>query len=210
MEVVDFYDFSASYPQGYDKESPDADAELAELTNDIQLGEDETELILPSGIRVGHRSMQRYYKQSFKPDDVSCEVVAIRDLFHISNLFYLPVSRLCLDQQVDHSVHWWLWLWIASKQHWSSFAVHDHGRKEWHTNKEGCICRYQTSRRIQDQGRNASQQPEVLPSPDLTVDFLSLISHFTLLFCIPLFFLVHYHQTTSSYKTLIIIPWSCY
>jgi pre-60S factor REI1 len=71
MEVVDFYDFSSSYPQGYDQENPDADAELADLTNDIQLGDDEMELILPSGIRIGHRSMQRYYKQSFKPDDVS-------------------------------------------------------------------------------------------------------------------------------------------
>ncbi|KAH8553831.1 C2H2 type zinc-finger-domain-containing protein [Umbelopsis sp. PMI_123] len=69
MEVVDFYDFSSSYPQGYDPENPDVDAELAQLTNDIQLGEDEMELILPSGARIGHRSLQRYYKQSFKPDD---------------------------------------------------------------------------------------------------------------------------------------------
>ncbi|KAI9289209.1 C2H2 type zinc-finger-domain-containing protein [Umbelopsis sp. AD052] len=69
MEVVDFYDFSSSYPQGYDPENPDVDAELAQLTNDIQLNEDELELILPSGARIGHRSLQRYYKQSFKPDD---------------------------------------------------------------------------------------------------------------------------------------------
>lgn len=74
MDVVDFYDFSTSYPEGYDPENPDVDAELAQLTNDIQLGEDEMELILPSGARIGHRSLQRYYKQSFKPDDVSANL----------------------------------------------------------------------------------------------------------------------------------------
>ena len=75
MDVVDFYDFSSSYPQGYDPENPDIDSELAQLTNDIQLGEDEMELILPSGARIGHRSLQRYYKQSFKPDDVSANLI---------------------------------------------------------------------------------------------------------------------------------------
>lgn len=71
MEVVDFYDFSSSYPEGFDPENPDADAELSQLASDISLGEDEMELVLPSGNRIGHRSLQRYYKQSFKPDDVS-------------------------------------------------------------------------------------------------------------------------------------------
>ncbi|KAG2183738.1 hypothetical protein INT43_006749 [Umbelopsis isabellina] len=69
MEVVDFYDFSSSYPEGFDPENADADAELSQLASDIRLGEDEMELVLPSGNRIGHRSLQRYYKQSFKPDD---------------------------------------------------------------------------------------------------------------------------------------------
>jgi pre-60S factor REI1 len=72
MEVVDFYDFSSSYPEGFDPENADADEELSQLANDIHLGDDEMELVLPSGVRIGHRSLQRYYKQSFKPEDVSC------------------------------------------------------------------------------------------------------------------------------------------
>jgi len=33
--------------------------------------EDEVELVLPNGKVLGHRSLNRYYKQNFKPEDVS-------------------------------------------------------------------------------------------------------------------------------------------
>ncbi|CAG8515711.1 2141_t:CDS:2, partial [Racocetra persica] len=33
------------------------------------LDEDDIELILPSGARIGHRSMRRYYKQNLRPEE---------------------------------------------------------------------------------------------------------------------------------------------
>lgn len=64
LEFADFYDFRSSYPDHKDgEEPPDTD----ELSSDKTLEyDDETmELILPSGARVGHRSLMRYYKQRF-------------------------------------------------------------------------------------------------------------------------------------------------
>lgn len=64
LEFADFYDFRSSYPDHKEGEGPDGTEELpSEKTLDY---DDETmELILPSGARVGHRSLMRYYKQRF-------------------------------------------------------------------------------------------------------------------------------------------------
>ncbi|CAK6444191.1 unnamed protein product [Pipistrellus nathusii] len=64
LEFADFYDFRSSYPDHKGREEPDETEELpSEKTLDY---DDETmELILPSGARVGHRSLMRYYKQRF-------------------------------------------------------------------------------------------------------------------------------------------------
>ncbi|XP_020035199.1 cytoplasmic 60S subunit biogenesis factor ZNF622 [Castor canadensis] len=64
LEFADFYDFRSSYPDHKVGEEPD---ETEELPSDKSLEyDDETmELILPSGARVGHRSLMRYYKQRF-------------------------------------------------------------------------------------------------------------------------------------------------
>ncbi|KAF6357768.1 zinc finger protein 622 [Rhinolophus ferrumequinum] len=64
LEFADFYDFRSSYPDHKDGEEP---PETDELSSDKTLEyDDETmELILPSGARVGHRSLMRYYKQRF-------------------------------------------------------------------------------------------------------------------------------------------------
>ncbi|QNP97256.1 Cytoplasmic 60S subunit biogenesis factor REI1 [Yarrowia lipolytica] len=81
LELGDFYDFTSSY----DKKLPVSDA----VANDDEDWEDDdeeinsddeyddgmlytdetgTQLALPSGARIGHRSMARYYKQSLKPE----------------------------------------------------------------------------------------------------------------------------------------------
>ncbi|KAH0504423.1 Zinc finger protein 622 [Microtus ochrogaster] len=62
LEFADFYDFRSSYPDY--KEGQDLD-ETEELSSEKTLDwDDETmELILPSGARVGHCSLMRYYKQ---------------------------------------------------------------------------------------------------------------------------------------------------
>ncbi|KAI3375307.1 hypothetical protein L3Q82_021092 [Scortum barcoo] len=65
LEFADFYDFRSSYPDK--KEGEDAEMDEEELPDDKTLEyDDETlELTLPSGAKIGHRSLMRYYKQRF-------------------------------------------------------------------------------------------------------------------------------------------------
>lgn len=64
LEFADFYDFRSSYPDHKKGEEPEATEDL--LSEKTLEYDDETmELILPSGARVGHRSLMRYYKQRF-------------------------------------------------------------------------------------------------------------------------------------------------
>ncbi|XP_034559053.1 zinc finger protein 622 isoform X2 [Notolabrus celidotus] len=65
LEFADFYDFRSSYPDR--KEGEEAEVDGDELPDDKTLEyDDETlELTLPSGAKIGHRSLMRYYKQRF-------------------------------------------------------------------------------------------------------------------------------------------------
>lgn len=64
LEFADFYDFRSSYPDHKEGEEPDETDELpSEKT--VEYDDETMELILPSGARVGHRSLMRYYKQRF-------------------------------------------------------------------------------------------------------------------------------------------------
>ncbi|GAA5797850.1 hypothetical protein HPULCUR_003246 [Helicostylum pulchrum] len=67
-ELVDFYDFSSSYPQ-IEGEDVDIDAELEALTASLTLADDELSLVLPNGSIVGNRHMKRYYDQKMKPEE---------------------------------------------------------------------------------------------------------------------------------------------
>lgn len=92
LELGDFYDFSSSYPdyqaasspsgedagddEGSDwedvegatgsgeMESDDEDGTDFEGGNRLRYGDSELELVLPSGARLGHRSLARYYRQT--------------------------------------------------------------------------------------------------------------------------------------------------
>lgn len=75
--MVDFYDFSSSYPQIEGEENVDIDAELENLTASLTLADDEMSLVLPNGSVVGHRAMKRYYDQKLKPEEVSSLVYNI-------------------------------------------------------------------------------------------------------------------------------------
>ncbi|KAK2467776.1 hypothetical protein APHAL10511_000071 [Amanita phalloides] len=84
LEVADFYDFTSSYPDAESRRSEDNEWEDVEDDDDhdvdvetesdeetipknqITFGDTEYELVLPSGARIGHRSMRRYYAQSFR------------------------------------------------------------------------------------------------------------------------------------------------
>ncbi|KAJ6661419.1 hypothetical protein lerEdw1_015048 [Lerista edwardsae] len=72
LEFADFYDFRSSYPdyqKGGEVEMPE---ELPSERN-LEYDDESMELILPSGARIGHRSLMRYYKQRFG----SSQVVAV-------------------------------------------------------------------------------------------------------------------------------------
>ncbi|GMM54804.1 Rei1 protein [Maudiozyma humilis] len=102
LEISEFYDFTASYAgyaentkktqepsevvadDGNDEwEDVSSDEENAEATEDNDEDEDDlpdeylyndgTELHLPTGVKVGHRSLQRYYKQNLKPERILTE-----------------------------------------------------------------------------------------------------------------------------------------
>jgi pre-60S factor REI1 len=79
LEISDFYDFSSSYPDnaeeddwedvGDDEPVDDVAADQEDIeddipSNQIAFGDSHLELVLPSGTRIGHRSMRHYYNQS--------------------------------------------------------------------------------------------------------------------------------------------------
>ncbi|OMH80393.1 Cytoplasmic 60S subunit biogenesis factor [Zancudomyces culisetae] len=76
MEVSDFYDFSSSYPdylgnsqgeEGVEDEDYDiyeTSAANRAIPAASMLREEDGELVLPSGVRIGHRALHRYYKQN--------------------------------------------------------------------------------------------------------------------------------------------------
>ncbi|KAG1152681.1 hypothetical protein G6F37_003254 [Rhizopus arrhizus] len=74
-ELVDFYDFSTSYPQPVDGEEVDVDAELTNLTQGLTLADDEMSLVLPNGNVVGHRHLKKYYDQKLKPEETRDSVL---------------------------------------------------------------------------------------------------------------------------------------
>ncbi|PWN87138.1 hypothetical protein FA10DRAFT_269745 [Acaromyces ingoldii] len=90
LELSDFYDFTSSYPdagwedvsddgeelvdgdddEAITEEDGDSDEETLPATDGgIRFGDNELELVLPSGARLGHRSLRRYYNQSLRPPD---------------------------------------------------------------------------------------------------------------------------------------------
>jgi len=63
--------------------------------NQITYGDTEYELVLPSGARIGHRSMKRYYAQSFRPTQVRDEdrnsgIALVRRLLADKNSALVP------------------------------------------------------------------------------------------------------------------------
>jgi pre-60S factor REI1 len=135
MELSDYYDFSASYPDAdsrlekssaklgsddEEKEWEDADDvdkdEVDEIVdesasdqtsdendgeevpgNELAYGDTPFELVLPSGARIGHRTMRRYYAQSFpgaprggKPEDPNSGAALVRRLLADKNSALVP------------------------------------------------------------------------------------------------------------------------
>uniref|UniRef100_A0A6J0SKP5 Cytoplasmic 60S subunit biogenesis factor ZNF622 n=1 Tax=Pogona vitticeps TaxID=103695 RepID=A0A6J0SKP5_9SAUR len=65
LEFADFYDFRSTYP---DYQKGEEDVEMSDEVpshKNLEYDDESMELILPSGARIGHRSLMRYYKQRF-------------------------------------------------------------------------------------------------------------------------------------------------
>ena len=68
LEYAEFYDYSKSYPDHKEVEASEGDSEglsaqaLALPDTSIEVNE-ELELVLPSGSKIGHRALKQYYKQ---------------------------------------------------------------------------------------------------------------------------------------------------
>ncbi|CAM4589339.1 unnamed protein product [Leuciscus chuanchicus] len=65
LEFADFYDFRSSYPDA--KDGDDVEMKDGELPDEktVEIDDETLELTLPSGAKIGHRSLMRYYKQRF-------------------------------------------------------------------------------------------------------------------------------------------------
>uniref|UniRef100_A0A1A8D6K8 Zinc finger protein 622 n=1 Tax=Nothobranchius kadleci TaxID=1051664 RepID=A0A1A8D6K8_NOTKA len=65
LEFADFYDFRSSYPDRPEgEEGAVSDEDLPDDKN-LEYDDETLELTLPSGAKIGHRSLIRYYKQRF-------------------------------------------------------------------------------------------------------------------------------------------------
>ncbi|XP_065197902.1 cytoplasmic 60S subunit biogenesis factor ZNF622-like [Sycon ciliatum] len=143
-EYVDFYDYRSSYPDydaaasggdndretahgqakaGNEGEGKNEDGEEEEVEPEyIQMDAGGGELVLPSGARAGHRSLQRYYKQSVRPTrlQVAAHAQKLERLMHqyraIGWTGSVEVKRVALEKrrrdvdahlrrQQQHSAH---------------------------------------------------------------------------------------------------------
>ncbi|KAF3698616.1 Zinc finger protein 622 Zinc finger-like protein 9 [Channa argus] len=64
LEFADFYDFRSSYPDRKEGAVAEMEEELPDDRN-LEYDDETLELTLPSGAKIGHRSLMRYYKQRF-------------------------------------------------------------------------------------------------------------------------------------------------
>lgn len=122
LEISDYYDFTSSYPAGSKKntasassdedwedvhddsepvdevieEDDSSDSEVDVPENQITYGDHDLELILPSGMRIGHRKLRRYYPQTFpgsrlgKTADPDSGAALVRRLLADKNLALVP------------------------------------------------------------------------------------------------------------------------
>ncbi|AGO12196.1 AaceriAEL165Cp [[Ashbya] aceris (nom. inval.)] len=79
LEISEFYDFSSTYAEldaaanADDDQWEDVDSDADSDSGDEELPQeliyhDGVELHLPTGVKVGHRTLQRYYRQNLKPE----------------------------------------------------------------------------------------------------------------------------------------------
>lgn len=84
-EYADYYDYSASYPVNEGEEAMDIDEEVE---GPAALGGDDFQLVLPSGVIVGHRSLMKYYKQNISHSGVALVKKSDRKLHRVLGMYH--------------------------------------------------------------------------------------------------------------------------
>ncbi|KAI8910840.1 C2H2 type zinc-finger-domain-containing protein, partial [Gorgonomyces haynaldii] len=70
-EIADFYNYEDEEWEDVDGvDATEDDDEEEEEEGGVYLTADETQLVLPSGVKVGHRAFRRYWKQNLRPIEV--------------------------------------------------------------------------------------------------------------------------------------------
>ncbi|CCA66358.1 hypothetical protein PIIN_00044 [Serendipita indica DSM 11827] len=129
LEVSDYYDFTSSYPEASrrksrktkaeeewedmdgesggemdevvedDEEDMDTDGDEHLPESGVRLGDTPYELVLPSGARIGHRSLRHYYKQNYRAstkeetrseEDPKSGAALVRELLSQKNSALVP------------------------------------------------------------------------------------------------------------------------
>ena len=81
LEFSDFYDFTSSYPDAeVGNDAGSSETEVSAHEGALSVSENTGELCLPSGAKVGHRSLRHYYKQQLQPDQVKQNQIVVRGL----------------------------------------------------------------------------------------------------------------------------------
>ena len=81
LEFSDFYDFTSSYPDiEAGGENGPSETEIGPHEGALAVSENTGELCLPSGAKVGHRSLRQYYRQQLRPDRVNQNAIVVRGL----------------------------------------------------------------------------------------------------------------------------------
>ncbi|XP_026725967.1 zinc finger protein 622 [Trichoplusia ni] len=84
-EYADYYDYSTSYP-----DHKDGDEEMSvdeEVEGPSALESDDYQLVLPSGVVVGHRSLMKYYKQNLSQNSQALVKKSDRKLHRLLGVY---------------------------------------------------------------------------------------------------------------------------
>merc|ERR1712002_895265 len=105
FEYADFYDYRSSYPDFAECASSsqsiaDTDeTEEEEVTDLTSILMEDFQLVLPSGATIGHRSLQRYYRQSLNPRRDVCINPAQRVIAQYKGLGWTGTSGTVAEKQ---------------------------------------------------------------------------------------------------------------
>ncbi|KAJ8734094.1 hypothetical protein PYW07_014645 [Mythimna separata] len=86
-EYADFYDYSTSYPDHKEEDGDEGMEVDEEVEGPTALQGDDFQLVLPSGVVVGHRSLMKYYKQNLSTNSQALVKKSDRKLHRLLGVY---------------------------------------------------------------------------------------------------------------------------